>query len=190
MSFTEIFFENPDIYAQTFPAPAVPFLIKVCESAEAPDMQAKVAKALAEVTALNVQILAAFPDSPEAQLTLADVMLAGAGDGHTFVTTLIFVPADLNGVAPLLSLTGLEMAPNLFSFFFGLAAEQDALAQTMSSTILAATGPEDIVTLFEVLGGGAKGQRFMYGIGGFVEEGGGGARLAALRGARSAPAAK
>lgn len=167
MAFTSIFYENADLFAQSFPAPAASLVVKTVEAAEAPVMEALVQEALNEVIAQNVAIAAAFPDEPSVLLTLADADLAGAGDGHTFVTTLFFVPSDLNGIQEILDSGAL--LPNLFKFTFGLASEDESFGSQVTDAINRGIGEFDMPAIFQLTSGSAKGTRFMFGVGGLPE---------------------
>jgi hypothetical protein len=167
MAFTNVFYENADLFALSFPAPATSLLVKTVEAAEAPVMEALVQEALDEVTAQNVLIAAAIPDEAGVLLTLADADLAGAGDGHTFVTTLFFVPSDLNGIQEILGSGAL--LPNLFRFKFGLASEDESFATEINSAITRNIGEFDMPAIFQFTRGAAKGTRFMFGVGGIPE---------------------
>jgi hypothetical protein len=169
MSITLLFYENPENFAEALPPPAAAFVIKVIESADPGDMATRVAAALADVVTQNVLIAAAFPDEPDLVLTLADVEFAGGGDGHAFVTTLVFVPASLNSVGEIIGFEALDLVPENFQFFFGLASEQDALGTAITDTITRAAGPLAGEMLFQFFAGAAKGTRFMFGCGGIVE---------------------
>jgi hypothetical protein len=182
MAFTFVFYENADLFAESFPAPATSLVVKTVEAAEAPVMEALVQEALNEVTALNALIAAAFPDEPGVLLTLADADLAGAGDGHTFVTTLIFVPSDLNGIQEILD-TG-ALTPDLFQFKFGLASEDESFATEINAAITRGIGEFDMPAIFQFTRGAAKGTRFMFGVGG-TPEGGGEGRLGNRTGLRA-----
>jgi len=169
MAFTNLFYTDPTAFALNFPAPAVPFLVKVIESADAADMEARVQEALDEVTALNVLIAAAFPEGQdETVLTLADADLAGGGDGHTFLMTLYFVPGELNAVQTVLGLTELDMIPGNLLFKFAIGGSDDELLPVLNDAIVRAANGSDTRAIFQFVRGSAKGTRFMYGVGGLA----------------------
>jgi len=172
MALSQIFYENPSLFALSFPPPAQAFVTKCIESSDAADMEARVQQALDEVTALNVLIAAAFPDEPTLLLTLADMSLAGGGDGYEFITMLNFVPESLNSLADLLTLDPSLLVPGSFKFTFALAGESSELVPVVNAAIARAAGAEDTNVLFQALAGSAKGTRFMYGVGGLTEGGG------------------
>jgi hypothetical protein len=178
MSFTEVFYESPSLYAIAFPPPAEAFIVRTVESADPADMEARVAAVLAEMTTLNVAIAAAYPnDLPDVLMTLADADLAGGGDGHEFVTTLFFSASSLNGVQEIIGSPG-AFVPENFSFKFALAGEGEALQSEVNDAILRAIGAgADFDAIFQAVRGASKGTRFMYMLGG-LGEGGGGGRLA------------
>ena len=92
-------------YAATFlpSSPSGNNQIRVIQAAEASVMEAGIDKALSEIVALNADALLTPPISglgdppwPDPfvngnKFVLADVALAGAGDGHTFALTMQFV---------------------------------------------------------------------------------------------------
>jgi hypothetical protein len=166
MSFTDLFYEHP----AAFEPPSATFVVKTAEAAEASEMETLVQAALDEIQAQNVLIAAAFPETPERQLTLGDFLLAGGGDGHTFVVTLVFVAQGFNGVQTLLQLGTGALLPENLSFKFGLGSEKDALAIAITDTITRAAAPEATRAIFQEFAGAAKGTRFMFGVGGILQQ--------------------
>lgn len=162
MSFTDLFYANPALSTP----PATSFVVKTLEAAEASEMETLVQAALDEVTAVNVLIAAAFPQDPTVLLTLGDMMLAGGGDGHTFVVTLIFVPDSVNGVQTLLELGVGALLPANLSFVFALGSEKEALQAEITNALTRAAGNASTRAIFQGLAGAAKGTRFMFGVGG------------------------
>jgi hypothetical protein len=175
MAFTFLSYEDPALFAVPFPPPAAARVIKVIESADPADMEKRVQAALDEVVAQNVLIAAAYPGVADVLLSLADCDLAGAGDGHTFVFTMFFVPQVLNNLAGLLSDSPPgTLLPELFRFNFAVAGERDALESQIQDAIARGIGVnENMITIFQFLRGAAKGTRFMFGVGGIPEGGGG-----------------
>lgn len=167
MSFTNISYQNQAVFAISFPAPAAAYLVRVVEAAEASVMEELVQQVLDEVIAQNVLIAAAYPDNPELLLTIADMSLAGGGDGHTFVCTLTFVPADSNGVAVIIAAG--PISPTGFVFKFAIAGEQDSFLAAVNDALARLIGPADAPVIFQDSAGAAKGTRFMFGVGGVPE---------------------
>ncbi len=165
MSFTDLFFENP----AAFESPSATFVVKTAEAAEASEMETLVQAALDEIQAQNVLIAAAFPETPSRLLTLGDFLLAGGGDGHTFVATLVFVAQAFNNVETLLDLGTGALLPQNLAFKFGLGSEKDALAIAITDALTRASSPEATRAIFEEFAGAAKGTRFMFGVGGIPE---------------------
>ena len=168
MAFTSEFIEDPTLFALAFPPPAAAFVVKLIESADPADMEARVQAALDEVEALNALIVAAFPENPEIQLTLNDADLAGAGDGHTFIVYLSFVADTLNGMNELQGFSDLTLLPQNIGFTFAMAGEVSALQGQIENAMVRATNGEDVQAVFQFLRGAAKGTRFMYGVGGLT----------------------
>lgn len=173
MAFTSEFIEDPTLFAISFPAPAAAFVVKLIQSADAADMEARVQAALDEVDLQNVAIAAAFPQNPEILLTLNDVDVAGAGDGHTFVVLMSFVPDNLNGVNTVLGFSAGTLAPDNLSFKFALAGDASELQAQIENAMVRAANGEDMQAVFQGLRGASAGTRFMYFVGGLAEGGGG-----------------
>lgn len=107
---------------------------------------------------MQTQVAAAIAAHPNANWVLSHVDLAGGGDGHTFVCTLVFADA----------LIGSGMPPDSTRAFFFMASEASELAvarETVDPQISAlfdAPISASSVSLFQTLAAGAaKGTRFM-----------------------------
>lgn len=105
------------------------------QSADAVDMLARITRRIAQ------QVLAGLP-------CLASCELGGAGDGHTFVARLGFMPADTVGAL-------IDVSVRTY-----LAADAENLAIARAAA-LASIGPPSASKADELIAGSSKGTRFM-----------------------------
>ncbi len=152
------------------------FIVRSAQAADAEEMERVVALHLAEIVAIN----AGIQDAQE-KFQAVDANLAAAGDGHTFLFTVTFTRTRLAAVQNLLlnQPTALPLDPpavfvdpSLFITRFAVGSEQDtvdAVATKLIGDILSTVTPvQGRVTGFSpffAMAGGAKGQRFMVGVG-------------------------
>jgi hypothetical protein len=140
--------------------PSVPYLIRSVQAADAEEMTRRVQQMLAEVTALNAAIVDAnieHPDPGTLQLAVADIDLAGGGDGHTFVLTVTFLPLLRKSDAPL-------PESLLYGFVTGSTAEIiEPLLSEKADSVLAEADLDEIGVIWQAVRGAAKGTRFMAG---------------------------
>jgi len=152
------------------------FIVRSAQAADADEMERVVALHLAEIVAIN----AAIQDAQE-KFQAIDANLAAAGDGHTFLFTVTFTRTRLAAVQNLLlnEATALPLNPPaafvdpaLFVTRFAVGSEQDsidAVTRELISDVLSGITPvQGRVTGFSpffAIAGGAKGQRFMVGVG-------------------------
>lgn len=154
-----------------FVAPSMSFLQQTLQSADPDDMKAKFDAAVAEVAALNVLILDAFPEDPELQLSFADASLAGGGDGHTFTLILTWVPVVSNQLAILTGVDEDLLVPGEgVNGHFCLASTAQALNPAFTDLVNAAALEDaqsellGITTVWQAHAGASQGTRFMAGI--------------------------
>jgi hypothetical protein len=143
------------------------FIVRVVESADAADMERRLRQVLKEVEAINADI----QSDPE-KFVYQDIDLAGAGDGHVFAATIIFVrEAD--------DFFGFALTPDLLAVGAYMASQQEAIEAAHGVTVrrLIALSQEDPKQFFAVsqpVRGAAGGTRFMGVILGAIAEPNGG----------------
>ena len=154
-----------------FAAPSVPILYKSAQAADAEQMDRAVQKLLSDVAALNAAIAVAIPGDPEVLLTPIDWNLAGAGDGHTFIFTITFIPQAFKG--------GNEFDGATYGFVTAAtAADLDVVLNAKMNATLSTVvppppaDPTSANVFWNQVVGGAKGARMMAGFG-LVHQGGG-----------------
>jgi hypothetical protein len=152
------------------------YVIRSAQAADPEEMARVVAAHLADIVAVNAAI-----DDPDEKFTPVDANLAAAGDGHTFIFTVMFSRTRLAAVQTLLfggpvvlplDPAPLFLDPSLFFTAFGIAASQDELDIAMNVAIgrildTAAGSPGGdaaVLCNFHQASGGAKGQVFMYAV--------------------------
>ena len=183
MSFSLVIAFNPALVAAVAPPGTVLNLEVTVQAATATEMTAGVKRALLDVQQQNVGIVANPDLGPEFKLTLADATLSGGGDGHTFVTTLFFTPGSINALQAVLNeLTNgsiSDLSPEFFDFEFALAGTGAALPplfvpifQALCDASSAAQGSpaEEVLGIFNLNAGAAKGTRFMVGMGAIINQ--------------------
>jgi hypothetical protein len=156
------------------------YLVRQAQAADPEEMDRVVALHLAEVVAMNADI-----QDPQLKFTPVDANLAGAGDGHTFIVTVVFTRVAFAGIQN--TLIGESVAlplnpaanfidPSLFVTKFALASEQESVEVATNEAIrklldqAAGTPGGDAVVLsnFIMMAGSSKGTRFMAGVAGLV----------------------
>jgi hypothetical protein len=160
MALSLIGYVDQDTFAVGTPAPATSFLQQVLQSADPADLQAKVTAALAEVSAQNVLIAAAYPLAPELLLTFQDASLAGGGDGHTFTLVLTWVPGLLNQLQILYGND--DLFPENLLHDFCIAGDADNL-QPRFTNLVDGLGSQEFA-LWQAHVGSSQGTRFMAGV--------------------------
>lgn len=165
-----------------FPAPSVPFLYKSVQAADAEQMERVLATSRAEVDALNAEILAATGDTSTILLPI-DWCLAGAGDGHTFVFTVTYVPAQFNFINGDVKAYGFVVAGN-GEVLNALLSQK--LGDTLDK-LIDPLNPTTLTAFWNQSAGAAKGTRLMAGfaLGNF-----GGGLVGAVAEARAASVAR
>lgn len=127
------------------------------QAAEAPIMERLFAKYISDLLAENATRVAA----QKLPFNIAQIDIAGGGDGHTFVVTILKTTTSVEPVPNVLigwSSNGLDHAKAVF----WLGSDADALTDYAESAIAALQkGTQDISFLFVGTAGGAKGTRFM-----------------------------
>lgn len=116
-------------------------LLRIVESADPDDLARRVNIALSEINA-DVN-----------NLTLTELRLAGAGDGHNFIVLLLGVlPANVTPIGP-------AVDPGLVRALCYMASDASELAVQRARAITEAGLSSDIID--EELAGAAQGERFM-----------------------------
>jgi hypothetical protein len=156
------------------------YIIRSAQAADPEEMERVVALHLADIVAINAAI-----DDPQAKFTPVDASLAGAGDGATFLFTVVFTRVALAGVQNVLlgESAALPLNPQAnfidpadFITKFAIASEQDAADIAINEAVrklldVAAGSPggdATVLTNFNAVSGGAKGTRFMAAVTGLV----------------------
>ena len=181
MAFSLLLVLNQSLFVPLAPPGFVGNLEVTVQATTAEEMTAGVKKALFDVQQQNVAIVANPDLGPDFKLTLNDVTMSGGGDGHTFVTTLFFVPALLNALQVLLTAVSIgvtDLSPEFFDFEFALAGTGETLTplfgpmfQALCDASTAVGGfSEEVITLFNLNAGAAKGTRFMVGMGALIDQ--------------------
>lgn len=130
------------------------WLLRTVESADPQDMEKRVIQAVAEVAKINEGIV-----DDQDKFDLADVDLAGAGDGHTFVATLSFTRAKFSAL-------GVSIPADTVQVGAYMASQRDAIDAAFNLTVnrlvqASTEDPKNFTAVFQPIRGASQGTRFM-----------------------------
>jgi hypothetical protein len=130
------------------------WLLRTVESAGPEDMEKRIAQVIAEIVKINEDIV----DSKD-KFDLADVDLAGGGDGHTFVAILSFTRAKFSGL-------GIAVPPDTVRLGAYMASQRDAIDAAFNLTVTrlvqaSTLDPKNFTAIFQPIRGASQGTRFM-----------------------------
>ena len=135
------------------------------QAAEAPVMEGLFAKYISDLMAENATRAAA----QKLPFNIAQIDIAGGGDGHTFVVTILKTTATIQ-VSPDVVIGWAADSLVAARAVFWMGANADALTDYSENALVALQkGTEDVTDFFVGLAGSAKGTRFMGFAAGLVE---------------------
>ena len=127
------------------------------QAAEAPVMEKLFARYITGLVAENAARVAA----QKLPFNIAQIDIAGGGDGHTFVVTILKTTAGIEPIPGVVIGWPFDALDHAKAVFW-LGSDADALTDYAESALAALQkGTEDITDFFVGTAGGAKGTRFM-----------------------------